>query len=254
MLLIVTALAGMLAAQTVPQYGYRVVNVYPHDSTSFTQGLEYRGGFLYEGTGLQGQSKLRKVELQTGKVVQEIRLAPQYFGEGITVMNQRIVQLTYQTQRGFVYDQNTFRLIRTFDYPGEGWGLTNDLNQIYMSDGSAEIRVWDASTLAEKRRIKVRDGARPVVNLNELEMVNGELFANVWQTDRIARINPADGRVTGWIDLTGLAPVGTSGEAVLNGIAHDGMGGRLFVTGKLWPKLFEIQLVPKKPQPTRARP
>jgi glutamine cyclotransferase len=243
---LIAALAGLLSAQTVPEYGYRVVNVYPHDSTAFTQGLEYRGGYLYEGTGLEGQSRLRKVDLKTGRVIQEIRLGAQYFGEGITVLNQRIIQITYKSQRGFIYDQGTFKLLRTFDYPGEGWGLTNDMKQIYMSDGSSEIRVWDGETLAERRRIKVRDGSRPVTLINELELVNGEIFANVWQTDRIARISPADGRVTGWINLAGLSPAGTASEAVLNGIAHDGMGGRLFVTGKLWPKLYEIQVVPKK--------
>jgi glutamine cyclotransferase len=245
-LYLIAALAGLLSAQTVPEYGYRVVNVYPHDSTAFTQGLEYRGGYLYEGTGLEGQSRLRKVDLKTGRVIQEIRLGAQYFGEGITVLNQRIIQITYKSQRGFIYDQGTFKLLRTFDYPGEGWGLTNDMKQIYMSDGSSEIRVWDGETLAERRRIKVRDGSRPVTLINELELVNGEIFANVWQTDRIARISPADGRVTGWINLAGLSPAGTASEAVLNGIAHDGMGGRLFVTGKLWPKLYEIQVVPKK--------
>jgi glutamine cyclotransferase len=243
---LIAALAGLLSAQTVPEYGYRVVNVYPHDSTAFTQGLEYRGGYLYEGTGLEGQSRLRKVDLKTGRVIQEIRLGAQYFGEGITILNQRIIQITYKSQRGFIYDQGTFKLLRTFDYPGEGWGLTNDMKQIYMSDGSSEIRVWDGETLAERRRIKVRDGSRPVTLINELELVNGEIFANVWQTDRIARISPADGRVTGWINLAGLSPAGTASEAVLNGIAHDGMGGRLFVTGKLWPKLYEIQVVPKK--------
>jgi glutamine cyclotransferase len=243
---LIAALAGLLSAQTVPEYGYRVVNVYPHDSTAFTQGLEYRGGYLYEGTGLEGQSRLRKVDLKTGRVIQEIRLGAQYFGEGITILNQRIIQITYKSQRGFIYDQGTFKLLRTFDYPGEGWGLTNDMKQIYMSDGSSVIRVWDGETLAERRRIKVRDGSRPVTLINELELVNGEIFANVWQTDRIARISPADGRVTGWINLAGLSPAGTASEAVLNGIAHDGMGGRLFVTGKLWPKLYEIQVVPKK--------
>jgi glutamine cyclotransferase len=247
-LYLIAALAGLLSAQTVPEYGYRVVNVYPHDSTAFTQGLEYRGGYLYEGTGLEGQSRLRKVDLKTGRVIQEIRLGAQYFGEGITILNQRIIQITYKSQRGFIYDQGTFKLLRTFDYPGEGWGLTNDMKQIYMSDGSSEIRVWDGETLTERRRIKVRDGSRPVTLINELEVVNGEIFANVWQTDRIARISPSDGRVTGWINLAGLSPAGTSSEAVLNGIAHDGMGGRLFVTGKLWPKLYEIQIVPKKPQ------
>jgi len=233
--------------QPTPVYGYRVVHVYPHDPNAFTQGLEYRGGFLYEGTGLNGRSTLRKVELQSGKVLQEIRIDPQYFGEGITVFGQRILEITWQSEKGFVYDRGTFRQTRTFDYPGEGWGLTNDGRQIFMSDGTADIRSWNPETLREARRFTVHDGKSPVNELNELEFVRGEIFANVWQTDRIARISPLDGRVTGWIDLAGLLPESDrlSGADVLNGIAYDSAGDRLFVTGKLWPKLFEIQLVRK---------
>ncbi len=240
-------LSTQVACGRTPEYGYRVVHVYPHDRTAFTQGLEYRGGFLYEGTGRNGQSSLRKVELETGKVLQESHLGQQYFGEGITVLGGHILELTWQSHQGFVYDQATFRLLRMFEYPGEGWGLTNDGRQIYMSDGSPQIRMWDASTLAETRRITVRDGEQPVRELNELEFVRGEIYANVWQTDRIARISPDDGRVLGWIDLTGLLPAGDreSPDAVLNGIAYDAAADRLFVTGKLWPKLFEIRLVPK---------
>ena len=236
------------ACGRTPEYGYRVVHVYPHDRAAFTQGLEYRGGYLYEGTGRNGQSSLRKVELETGKVLQESDLAQQYFGEGITVLNGRILELTWQSHQGFVYEQSTFRLLRMFEYPGEGWGLTNDGRQIYMSDGSDQIRLWDAATLAEKRRITVRDGDQPVLELNELEFVRGEIYANVWQTDRIARISPDDGRVLGWIDLTGLLPAADreSPDAVLNGIAYDAAADRLFVTGKLWPKLFEIRVVPKE--------
>jgi glutamine cyclotransferase len=222
--------------------GYRVVHTYPHDATAFTQGLEYRGGYLYEGTGLKGNSSLRKVELETGKVLQRINLSPEFFGEGITVINQIIVALTWQSHRGFVYDQSDFRVRRSFDYPGEGWGLTNDGEHIYMSDGTAQIRVWDSTSLSESRRIDVHDGSRPVQALNEWEWVRGEIYSNVWQTDRIARIAPNDGRVLGWIDLKGLLGP-TQGADVLNGIAYDSLGGRLFVTGKLWPKLFEIQVV-----------
>ena len=238
---------GLLSAQAVPEYGYRVVHVYPHDPSAFTQGLEYHDGVLYEGTGLQGRSTLRKVDLRSGKVLREIHLDGQYFGEGITVLNRRVVQLTWQAHRGFLYELGTFKMLRSFEYPGEGWGLTNDGKQIYMSDGSAEIRCWDPATLAEKRRITVKDGWRAVRDLNELEMVRGEIYANVWQTDRIARIAPADGKVVGWIDLRGLLPEAERGPGVdvLNGIAYDAAGNRLFVTGKLWPKLFEIQLVPK---------
>jgi glutamine cyclotransferase len=240
-------LAVALARAAAPEYGYQVVHVYPHDRTAFTQGLEYRGGFLYEGTGLEGRSSLRKVKLETGEVLQKIDLSPQLFGEGITVINQHIIELTWKHQLGFVYDQSSFKRLRTFNYPGEGWGLTNDGSQIYMSDGSSQIRVWDATTFQEKKRLKIHDGARAIEELNELEWVHGEIYANVWQTDRIARISPVDGSVVGWIDLAGILPTADRGGVdVLNGIAYDSLGDRLFVTGKLWPKLFEIKLVPKR--------
>lgn len=235
---------AITACAATPEYGYRVVHAFPHDKNAFTQGLEYRGGFLYEGTGLVGRSSLRKVKLETGEVLQKIDLAPPLFGEGITVIHRQIIELTWQSQLGLVYEQSSFRRLRTFRYPGEGWGLANDGSQIYMSDGSSEIRVWDPATFEEKRRITVRDGARPVVNLNELEWVNGEIYANVWQTDRIARISPQDGKVIAWIDCSGLLNRAELADAdVLNGIAYDAPGDRLFVTGKLWPKLFEIKLV-----------
>lgn len=232
------------AAQTAPEYTYRVVHVYPHDPTAFTQGLEYRDGFLYEGTGLEGSSMLRKLDLESGKVLQAIALEEQYFGEGITLVKDRIVELTWQSHLGFIYDRASFRVLHTFQYPGEGWGLTHDAKQIYMSDGTAEIRVWDPETLHETRRFTVHDGQVPVNMLNELEYVRGELYANVWQTDRIVRISPADGKVLGWIDLSGLLTEQerAHGANVLNGIAYDAAGDRLFVTGKLWPKLFEIRL------------
>ena len=243
------AVVSVFAAtpQQTPVYGYKIVHVYPHDRNAFTQGLEYRGGFLYEGTGLNGKSSLRKVNPESGKVLQEIRLDSKYFGEGITLLGDRIVELTWQSQQGFVYDRSTFQLIRSFEYPGEGWGLTNDGRQIYMSDGTAQIRAWNPSTLQEIRRMTAHDGPTPIESLNELEYVKGEIYANVWQTDRIARIAPDDGHVTGWIDLSGLLTVADRAEGadVLNGIAYDSLGDRLFVTGKLWPKLFEIQLVRK---------
>lgn len=234
-----------LHAQT-PEYGYQVIHAYPHDPNAFTQGLEFRAGFLYEGTGLKGRSSLRKVRLETGKVLQQIDIDPQYFGEGITVLNQQIIELTWQSETGFVYEQPSFRRLRTFNYSGEGWGLTNDGQRIYMSDGSAEIRIWNPGTLQEERRITVRDRGKPISNLNELEWVRGEIYANIWQTDRIARISPADGQVLGWIDLTGILPAADRTEQVdvLNGIAYDVLGNRLFVTGKLWPRLFEIKVVP----------
>lgn len=247
---IVLWLAVLAARAQTPQYGYRVVHVYPHDRRAFTQGLEFRAGFLYEGTGLQGRSMLRKVKLETGEAVQQIDLEPQYFGEGITVLNQQIIELTWRSQIGFVYDQASFRRQRSFDYPGEGWGLANDGQQIYMSDGTPEIRCWDTVTLRELRRFTVRDGGQPVTHLNELEYVHGEIFANVWTTDRVVRISPKDGRVLGWIDLSGLLNAEDRAEQVdvLNGIAYDILGDRLFVTGKLWPKLFEIKIVPKTPR------
>jgi glutaminyl-peptide cyclotransferase len=246
-----TLLCAFVSLWLIPlpaQYGYRVIKSYPHDRTAFTQGLEYRDGFLYEGTGKVGNSSLRKVDLATGRVLQKYDLPQPYFGEGITVVNQQILELTWQSQSGFIYDKSSFRVLRSFNYPGEGWGLTNDGKQIYMSDGSAQIRVWDPATLKEVRRITVKDGATPISELNELEWVKGEVYANVWQTDRIARISPADGKVLGWIDLSGILPKSerTDPDAVLNGIAYDAAGDRLFVTGKLWPKIFEIKLVPKK--------
>jgi glutamine cyclotransferase len=239
--------AVLTAGAQTPEYGYQVIHAYPHDPNAFTQGLEFRAGFLYESTGLKGRSSLRKVKLETGQVLQKIDIDPQYFGEGITVLNQQIIELTWQSEIGFVYEQPSFRRLRTFNYAGEGWGLTNDGQYIYMSDGTAQIRVWDPATLLEKRRILVRDHGVPVSNLNELEFVRGEIYANVWQTDRLARISPADGRVLGWIDLAGILPASDriGQEDVLNGIAYDVLGNRLFVTGKQWPKLFEIKLVPK---------
>lgn len=238
-----------------PQYGYRVVKTYPHDRTAFTQGLEYRDGFLYEGTGLAGRSSLRKVELATGKVVQKFDVPQPFFGEGITVLNNQIFELTYTTQTGFVYDRSSFRVLRSFNYPGEGWGLTNDGKQLYMSDGSSQIRVWDPATLKEARRITVKDGTREVKEVNELEFVKGEIYANVWHEDRIARISPVDGKVLGWIDLTNILPKTEhpDAEAVLNGIAYDAAGDRLFVTGKLWPKIFEIKLVQKNRREVTTR-
>jgi glutamine cyclotransferase len=235
------------AAGKPAEYTFKVVHVFPHDSQAFTQGLVYHDGFLYEGTGLNGRSSVRKVALETGTVVKQVELAPEFFGEGITVYKNEIVQITWQSQIGFVYSLSDFHLLRRFSYTGEGWGLATHGNEILMSDGSSEIRVLNAETFKEKRRIKVHDGAAPVTELNELEFVEGEIFANVWHTDRIARISPVTGRVLGWIDLKGiLSPIYRAGpDAVLNGIAYDAQHKRLFVTGKLWPSIFEIQIVPK---------
>jgi glutamine cyclotransferase len=244
---ILGALLGLiLLAPPAPQYGFRVVKTYPHDRSAFTQGLEYRDGFLYEGTGQVGRSTLRKVKLETGEVLQSYDLPQPFFGEGITVLPQQILQLTWQSQTGFIYDKTNFRVVKSFSYPGEGWGMTNDGKQIYMSDGTAQVRVWDLASLKEIKRINVSDMGKPVTQLNELEFVRGEIWANVWQTDRIARISPGDGRVLGWIDLTDILPKGerSNSDAVLNGIAYDAATDRIFVTGKLWPKLFEIKLTP----------
>jgi glutaminyl-peptide cyclotransferase len=230
------------------QYGFRIVHVYPHDSAAFTQGLEFRGGNLYEGTGLLGRSSVRKEKLETGEILQQVHVSPEYFGEGITVINEHVLELTWRAQFGFVYDQATFRHLRTFNYVGEGWGLANDGRLIYMSDGSAYIRCLDPVSLAEVGRILVHDGKTQIKELNELECIRGEIYANVWHSWRIAKISPADGSVVGWIDCNGIISSEElhDPEAVLNGIAYDSMGDRVFVTGKLWPKLFEIKLVPKK--------
>jgi glutamine cyclotransferase len=249
------ALARLLAAQSShqahavrpPEYTFKLIQVFPHDPAAFTQGLAYRDGFLYEGTGIKGKSSLRKVRLETGEIVQRMDIAPEFFGEGITLLDHEVIQLTWQSQTGFVYNLSDFKLLRRFQYSGEGWGLTTDGHEVFMSDGTAQIRVLDPGTLTEKRRFKVRDGNTPIDQLNELEFVEGEIFANVWQTDRIARISPQSGKVVGWIDLSGLLSSVFRREsgAVLNGIAYDADRKRLFVTGKLWPSIFEIQLVPK---------
>ena len=229
-----------------PEYTYQVINTFPHDPEAFTQGLEYRDGVLYEGTGQNGKSTVRKVALETGAVLHQVAIPEKYFGEGITIAQDRLIELTWQHGTGFVYDLGRFQLLSTFSYPGEGWGLTHNAGIVYMSDGTPQIRLWDAATLAEKSRITVKDGDQPVPELNELEWVKGEIYANVWQTDRIVRISPSDGKVTGWIDLTGLlTPAERAHTDVLNGIAYDAEKDRLFVTGKLWPKLFEIKVIKK---------
>lgn len=243
--------AAPSAAVQVPISTYRVLNVFPHDPTAFTQGLVYQDGIFYEGTGLRGQSTLRKVDPATGQVLQGIRLPDQYFGEGIAILGQRLYQLTWQENTGFIYDKDSFELLDTWRYEGEGWGLATDGQRLLMSDGSHELRFLDPETLAELGRVAVLDDAgQPVSRLNELEWVGGEVWANVWQTDRIARIDPASGRLLGWIDLAGLLPDEDRAAQrvdVLNGIAYDAATARLFVTGKWWPKLFEIELVETRP-------
>ena len=239
-----------MGKKSPPEYTFEVVRQFPHDPTAFTQGFTYHDGYFYEGTGRTGKSSLRQVNPETGQVVRKADLAPDLFGEGVTVLGNKVFQLTWLSHLGFLYDLGDFHLLRTFQYSGEGWGLTTDDHDLFMSDGSSEIRVLDASTFAEKQRIKVRDSGKPVDQLNELEFVEGEIYANVWHSDRIARISPQTGKVVGWIDLTGiLGPFyQREPEAVLNGIAYDREGKRLFVTGKLWPKIFEIKVIPKHSQ------
>jgi glutamine cyclotransferase len=235
--------AGRTAA--APTYGYKVVRSYPHDPGAFTQGLVYFDGVLYEGTGLNGQSSVRKVKLENGEVLQMRKLDDRYFGEGIAIWERSLIQLTWQSEIGFVYDRGTFEQTRTFSYPGEGWGLTHDDTRLIMSDGTPYLRFLDPTTMKQTGKLAVRDGNALVDDLNELEMVKGEILANVWSTQRIARISPKTGRVTAWIDLRGLLSPAEAAQAdVMNGIAYDAAGDRLFVTGKLWPRLFEIQLVP----------
>ena len=224
---------------------YRVVHSYPHDPQAFTQGLVYVDGRLYESTGIEGRSTLRMVDLETGRVLQETAVPSQYFAEGLTNWGSTLIQLTWQSHVAFVYDRFSFRLLRTMKYAGEGWGLTQDGRSLILSDGTAKLRFLDPATMREVRSITVKDHGRPVKELNELEWVKGEIYANVWHSDRIARIAPATGRVLGWIDLAGLLPENerSNREAVLNGIAYDAAHDRLFVTGKLWPRLFEIEVV-----------
>lgn len=230
-----------------PVFGYKVLHEYPHDPRAFTQGLQYLDGVLYEGTGLTGRSSLRKVQLETGVVLQQRSLADEYFGEGITVWRNRIFQLTYTTNTGFVYEKESFKHLGRFQYDGEGWGLTNDGARLIMSDGTPTLRFIDPNSLREISRLMVRDQLQAVDDLNELEFISGKIWANIWMTNRIAQIDPKTGIVTAWIDLTGLLSRQDAVKAdVLNGIAFDEAGGRLFVTGKLWPKLYQIEIVPKK--------
>jgi glutamine cyclotransferase len=227
---------------------YRIVHAYPHDQHAFTQGLVYVDGHLYESTGIKGQSTLREEDLESGRIQRMQLVSDQYFAEGLTDWKNTLIQLTWQSHIALVYDRATFRLLRTFSYTGEGWGLTHDAKSLILSDGTGTLRFFDPNTFNEVRRITVTDRGKPVTELNELEYIHGEIYANVWHTDRIARISPATGHVIDWIDLKGLMPRSqlSDDEAVLNGIAYDDAHNRLFVTGKLWPKIFEITLVPEK--------
>lgn len=243
---------------TAPVSAYRVVSSYPHDRQAFTQGLVIDDGVLFESTGRRGSSWLRRVVLETGNVEQQADLDNTFFGEGIAVVDDRIIQLTWQNRTGFVYDRTSFERIDTFDYDHEGWGVTYDGEQLIVSDGTATLRFWDPETLDEIRSIIVKDGELGVRYLNELEYIDGEVWANVYRSDFIARIDPATGHIIGWIDLRGLLPDAerpSDQGAVLNGIAYDAVTGRIFVTGKLWPRLFEIKLAePLERAPTNRDP
>ena len=234
------------AGHATPVEGYRIVHTYPHDASAFTQGLVYVDGMLYEGTGLNGRSSIRMVDLAKGRVLQEHDLPENYFGEGLTDWGNNLIELTWQSHTGFVYDSFSFRVLKTFIYDGEGWGLTHDSKHLILSDGTSVLRLLDPVRFQQIGKIAVTDQGKPVLNLNELEYIHGEIYANVWQTNRIARISPATGKVIAWVDLAGLLPAAErqNSDAVLNGIAYDAKHNRIFVTGKLWPKLFEIKLVP----------
>jgi len=243
-------LPGCAAAKpcNAPVCEARIVKAYPHDSNAFTEGLFYRDGRLFESTGLNGRSSIREVELATGRVLRSVDVDSRYFGEGIVDWGGELISLTWQHGIGFRWNLADFRQTGSFRYPGEGWALTRSASEIVMSDGTPQIRFLDPATLKEKRRITVTENGQRISNINELEYVKGEIFANIWMTARIARIDPKSGRVKGWIDLSKVVADGSPGgeDAVANGIAWDARHDRLFVTGKLWPKLYEVRLVPAK--------
>jgi glutaminyl-peptide cyclotransferase len=254
-LIVVVVLAGVLAVvlnghQTVSQssdqavnYTYSVVKSYPHDTSAFTEGLVYSNGSLYESTGEYGESSLRRVDLESGMVLQEYNLSSDDFGEGLTAVDGSLIQLTWANDVGFVYDKNTFAIQRNFTYSDQGWGLTYDGTSLIMSDGSPTLTYLNPQTFKATRQVTVKDGNQSIVNINELEYINGDVYANIWMTNKIAIINPQTGQIKGWINLTGIyQPTGY--DSVLNGIAYDQQNGRLFVTGKNWPNLYEITVKP----------
>jgi glutamine cyclotransferase len=245
---LIVALVALPAAQAaVPVYSYELVKTYPHDTQAFTEGLFYLNGFLYESTGLERQSSIRKEKLETGEVLQKIDIPPQYFGEGIVNWKNRLISLTWKSEVGFVHDLNTLEVQRRFTYKGEGWALTQDGKRLIMSDGTPELRFLDPETLKETGRVTVTYDGKPVPQVNELEWVKGKIYANVWHTDMLIIVDPARGAITGVVDLTGLMPDSerpSGPDSVLNGIAYDAVHDRLFVTGKNWPKLFEIRVLP----------
>jgi len=236
----------VIGTSTLAIYGYEVVHVWPHDTRAFTQGLVFHDGKLLESTGQIGRSSLRLAEIETGKVLQKVDVPAPYFAEGITLLKGKVYQLTWQHGVGFIYDARTLEKLGEFNYRGEGWGLTNDGQSLILSDGTSQLRFLDPDNFQVQKTIAVRDGSKALSRINELEYVQGEIYANIWHADRIARINPQTGMIVGWIDLRGLLHGEfLDEEAVLNGIAYDETNGRLFVTGKLWPSLFEIRLTKK---------
>lgn len=241
---VLTVLPPVTASAETDRHGFEVVRAYPHDPRAFTQGLFYLGGWFYEGTGRHGQSSLRRVEPETGRTVRRVDLAPHLFGEGIAALGDRIYQLTWRAGIGLVFDKLSFKLLDQFTYPGEGWGLTSDGVHLIMSDGTDRLRFLDPNTLSAVRELRVREGGRPVRFLNELEFIRGEIWANVWRTNTIVRIAPDDGRVTGIVDIDGILEPTPPEIRGANGIAYDAARDRVFVTGKLWPTIFEIRLTP----------
>ncbi|WP_233840014.1 glutaminyl-peptide cyclotransferase [Dyella sp. 2HG41-7] len=248
--LLALCLVGPAFAQNagIPIYGYKVVRTYPHDTSAYTEGFFYLNGYFYEGTGTEGESTVRKVDMETGKVLQKIDIPPPDYGEGIVAWKNKLIELTWQQQHGYIYDLHSFKRIGEFKYPGEGWALTEDSQHIYMSDGTPTIRVLDPETLKQVGKIDVTVEGRPLVNINELEWVKGSIYANVWLTHNIVQIDPTNGKVTGVINLRGLGPAQDQlqdpSNDVLNGIAYDAKHDRLFVTGKRWPLIYEIKLTP----------
>ncbi len=246
LLWMLTLAQGVFAAWAgqTPVCGYEVLNQYPHDPRAFTQGLIFDQGVLYESTGRWHESSIRKVDLTTGEILLQKEVAGTFFAEGLTRWKQHLIQLTWQAEQGFFYTPDTLDEVRTFKYEGEGWGLTHDDQFLIMSNGSNVLQFLDPQTLEVKRSLAVFDQARPVERLNELEYINGEIFANIWRSNFIARINPETGEVNSWLNLIGIKPrqMTPDPQAVLNGIAYDAEQGRLFITGKLWPQLFEIRI------------
>ena len=240
---------GATPVNAAERLGYKVVASIPHYHRAFTQGLVFRDGRLFESVGGYGESALRELDPVTGRVLRERLLPPRLFAEGLTQFGDRLIQLTWRAGIGLVYDANSFELVDQFRYPGEGWGLTDDGERLIMSDGTADLRFLDPVSFRETARISVRDGDAPVPLLNELEYIDGFIYANVWHSDSIAKIDPSNGRVQAWIDLGDLLPLvyKRNDEDVLNGIAYDQAAKRLLVTGKRWPRLFEIEIVGNEP-------